>query len=70
MDDHHPSLLEVVRDFMEERAVGAFRTRVVASGPRGMGSDLRAAVACVNDGRKVWKGDARYDVDLEWEVRK
>ena len=69
MDDHHPSLGQVVKRFMEERAVSAFRTRVVASGPRGMGSDLRAAVASVNDGGKVWKGDGRFDVSLEWDDR-
>lgn len=69
MDDHHPSLEQVVKRFMEARAVSAFRTRVVASGPRGMGSDLRAAVASANDGGKVWKGDGRFDVSLEWDDR-
>lgn len=69
MDDHHPSLGQVVERFMEQRAVGEYRTRVVASGPRGMGSDLRSAVAAANDGAKVWKGEGRFDVSLEWDDR-
>jgi hypothetical protein len=69
MDDHHPSLVDVVDIFLEERAVPEFRIRVIASGPRGMGSDLRAAVAAASDGSKVWKGNSRYDVSLEWVDR-
>lgn len=69
MDDHHPTLSTVVSRFLEERADGRFRTRVVASGPRSMGTDLRSAVGANNDGAKVWKGEGRFDVSLEWDDR-
>lgn len=69
MDDHHPSLQDVVSNFMETRTDSAYRTRVIASGPRGMGGDLRAAVAASNDGAKVWRNEKRFDVSLEWDDR-
>lgn len=69
MDDHHPSLRDVVANFMETRADSAYRTKVIASGPRGMGGDLRAAVAASNDGAKVWRNEKRFDVSLEWDDR-
>jgi hypothetical protein len=34
-----------------------------------MGTDLRAAVGANNDGGKVWKGEGRFDVSLEWDDR-
>jgi len=64
MNSCHPSLDDIVSSFVENRAHSSHRTRVIASGPAGMGHDLRAAVAKVNDGGKVWRGDMRWDVDL------
>lgn len=69
MDAQHPSLASIVSSFLENRAHSRFKTRVIASGPQGMGTDLRSAVARVNDGSKVWKGDMRWDVELEWDDR-
>lgn len=64
-----PSLHDIVATFMETRASTKCRTRVVASGPASMGSDLRGAVASMNDGAKVWRGDRKWDVSLDWDDR-
>lgn len=64
-----PSLHELVTDFVESRASSKWRTRVIASGPASMGSDLRAAVAALNDGGKVWRDDRRFDISLDWDDR-
>lgn len=64
-----PSLEALVGEFVEDRARGEYRTRVVASGPAGMGKDLRGAVAGVNRAGKVWRGERRWDVGLEWDDR-
>lgn len=64
-----PSLKKIVNRFMENRALSSYRTRVIASGPASMGHDLRAAVAAVNDSGKVWRGDSRWDVSLDWDDR-
>ncbi|CAG8949888.1 hypothetical protein HYFRA_00004216 [Hymenoscyphus fraxineus] len=69
MDAQHPSLGSIVSNFLESRAQSNLKTRVVASGPQSMGADLRSAVARANDGSKVWKGDMRWDVELEWDDR-
>lgn len=58
----HPDLNALVTDFVSSTARGP--TRVYASGPGGMISDLRAIVALCNSGPKVWKGDERHDVTL------
>lgn len=65
----HPSLQNIVSNFVDTRASFDYRTRVIASGPAGMGYDLRAVVAGLNDGGKVWKGDRKFDVDLHWDDR-
>ncbi|KAF8847696.1 hypothetical protein BDZ45DRAFT_718947 [Acephala macrosclerotiorum] len=64
-----PSPKEIVNNFLKDRAVSPYRARVIASGPASMGHDLRAAVAAVNDGEKVWRGDNRGDVSLNWDDR-
>ena len=69
LNARHPSLQDVVSRFIETRSSFDYRTRVIASGPASMGYDLRAAVARLNDGEKVWKGDRRFDVDLHWDDR-
>ena len=69
LNSQRPLLKNVVSDFMETRATYNYPTRVVASGPAEMGHDLRAIVAGLNDGGKVWKGEKRWDVDLHWDDR-
>lgn len=64
-----PSLHELVTEFVESRASSKLRTRVIASGPASMGSDLRAAVAALNNGGKVWRDDRRFDISLDWDDR-
>lgn len=47
LEDHHPSMFEIMDDFLERaRSVGG-STEVLGSGPEAMGSDLRSAVAKV-----------------------
>ncbi|KAF7905351.1 uncharacterized protein EAF01_005872 [Botrytis porri] len=65
----HPDLKQVVNSFMQERAGNAYRTRVIASGPNGMGKDLRIAVAKCNDGCAVLRGGKKGDVELVWDAR-
>ncbi|ESZ92083.1 hypothetical protein SBOR_7540 [Sclerotinia borealis F-4128] len=65
----HPDIKEMVKSFMQERAGDAYRTRVIASGPMGMGSDLRSAVAGCNDGSAVFRGEKKGDVELVWDAR-
>lgn len=69
LNARYPSLQDVVSRFIETRSGFDYRTRVIASGPAGMGYDLRVAVAMLNDGGKVWKGERRCDVDLHWDDR-
>jgi len=63
----HPDLVKCVNDFVEGTASG--RTVVFGSGPVGMITDLRKAVAALNSGRKVWRGEERYDVALCYDER-
>ncbi|KAI9642830.1 hypothetical protein NHQ30_008563 [Ciborinia camelliae] len=65
----HPDLNELVRAFMHGRAGSRYRTRVVASGPKGIGRDLRSAVAECNDGGAVLRGARIADVELVWDAR-
>lgn len=58
----HPDLAAIVRYFVSNTVRGP--TRVFASGPGGMVSDLRGVVAACNDATRVWKGDERFDVEL------
>ncbi|EFX06529.1 ferric-chelate reductase [Grosmannia clavigera kw1407] len=58
----HPDIAAIVSDFVDSTTSGP--TVVFASGPGGMISDLRTAVASCASGSKVWKGDARYDIRL------
>ena len=63
----HPDLAAIVAGFVSGTAAGP--TRVMASGPSGMISDLRKAVASSNDPGQVWKGNERYDVQLVYDDR-
>jgi ferric-chelate reductase len=68
-NSRHPSLQDIITCFTETRASFDYRTRVIASGPAGMGYDLGAALAGLNDGGKVWKGERKWDVDLHRDDR-
>jgi ferric-chelate reductase len=58
----HPDVHALLSDFLLRTTQGP--TRVFASGPTGLISSLRTAVAAHNDPAKVLKGDERYDVQL------
>ncbi|GIK05974.1 hypothetical protein Aspvir_010091 [Aspergillus viridinutans] len=60
--DRHPDVGSHVTDFVSRTVQGP--TRVLASGPTGLVSDLRRAIASCNDPARVWKGEERYDVQL------
>lgn len=62
LEGHHPDLNQVIAQFLEQTTSG--RTQVVASGPSGMGTDLRRAVARSNDCAKSMKGNEKWDVSL------
>ncbi|CZT48223.1 related to ferric reductase FRE2 precursor [Rhynchosporium secalis] len=69
LGDHHPDLGQVVTEFVEGADECAGSVSVVGSGPRGMGTSLRAGVAHINDGARVSKGEEKYDVHLHWDDR-
>jgi ferric-chelate reductase len=69
LGDRHPDLSEVVKDFVESAPEIGGSVSVVGSGPGGMGTSLRRAVAGVNDGTRVWRGEEKYDVHLHWDDR-
>lgn len=62
-----PNLDLLVQEFVAGTICG--RTTVFASGPGGMISELRSAVGRQNSGAKVWRGNARFDVDLKCDDR-
>ncbi|KPI37633.1 Ferric transmembrane component 4 [Cyphellophora attinorum] len=66
-ETRHPDLAKLVTDFVGSTVRGP--TSVYASGPGGLVSDLRAAVARCNDGAKVWRGQERCDVRLVGDDR-
>lgn len=66
-DTAHPDLASILADFVSGTVAGP--TRVMASGPPGMISDLRRAVVSSNDPGRVWKGDEQYDVQLVYDDR-
>ncbi|GAB1311467.1 hypothetical protein MFIFM68171_01677 [Madurella fahalii] len=65
--DQRPAVSEVVNEFIGGVAQGP--THVFGSGPPGMITDLRAAVAKCNSGTKVWRGEERFDVGLVCDDR-
>ena len=64
---HHPDLAAQVREFVDRSVAGP--TRVIASGPLTMVSDLRTAVAELNSPQAVWRGEERYNVELVHDDR-
>ncbi|KAK4140048.1 ferric reductase transmembrane component 3 [Dichotomopilus funicola] len=65
--ENRPDVGAVVDEFVACVVQGP--TRVFGSGPPGMVVDLRAGVARCNSGRKVWKGEERFNVSLECDDR-
>ncbi|GKZ52407.1 hypothetical protein AnigIFM49718_000286 [Aspergillus niger] len=63
----HPNLENIVEDFLDRVIDGP--TRVLASGPAGMISTLRTAVAGRNRPGRVWRGEERWDVQLVHDDR-
>lgn len=61
-ETRHPDLAALVTDFVGSTVRGP--TSVYASGPGGLVSDLREAVASCNHGGKVFRGQERWDVEL------
>lgn len=66
LQNRHPSCKDIVMAFRDE-CVG--KIQVLASGPAGLGRDLREAVAECNDSCKVWRGDEGGEVGLYWDSR-
>ncbi|KAK4634742.1 Ferric/cupric reductase transmembrane component 2 [Fulvia fulva] len=60
LQDHHPSVAEVVTDFRERSANIGGPVEIVGSGPEAMGTDIRFAVS------KIDEGDG---VSLYWDSR-
>jgi NAD(P)H-flavin reductase len=58
--DHHPSMLEVVNNFVERSESVGGNVAVVGSGPEEMGSDLRSAIAAIQ---------TKEHVDFYWDSR-
>ncbi|GIJ92337.1 hypothetical protein Asppvi_011318 [Aspergillus pseudoviridinutans] len=65
--NRHPDVASHVTDFVSRTVQGP--TRVLASGPTGLLSDLRRAIASCNDPARVWRGEERYDVQLVHDDR-
>ncbi|GAB7364282.1 hypothetical protein MBLNU230_g4827t1 [Neophaeotheca triangularis] len=63
----HPNIWNVVGDFASSTVSGP--TTVFASGPGSMITDLRRAVAKLNDAGRVWRGDERGSVELVCDDR-
>ncbi|EFQ32875.1 ferric reductase like transmembrane component [Colletotrichum graminicola] len=63
----HPDVGTIVRQFVDETISG--RTAVFASGPGGLMSKIRTAVADCNEAGRVWNGQERYDVSLIYDER-
>ncbi|KAL9620925.1 MAG: hypothetical protein Q9160_004578 [Pyrenula sp. 1 TL-2023] len=68
IDRAHPDVSALMGEFISNRVVCG-PSQVFASGPPRLISDLRNAVASYNSGRKVWKGDEKYDVTLVCDNR-
>ncbi|KAK3670897.1 hypothetical protein LTR78_009175 [Recurvomyces mirabilis] len=60
LDGRHPSMPEIVHDFVERASSVGGTIEILSSGPEEMGSDLRSAVASV---------ESRDDVGFYWDSR-
>ncbi|KAL7807887.1 ferric reductase like transmembrane component domain-containing protein [Trichoderma aethiopicum] len=65
--NRRPDIARLIGEFLENTVCGP--SVVVASGPGGMISDVRRAVADFNSPKKVWRGQQRYDVKVICEDR-
>lgn len=68
LNHEHPSVASMLDTFISETVVSG-RTRVVASGPAALGTDIRAVVAARNAVGGVWRGDEKGDIDCVWDDR-
>ena len=62
-----PEFPLLLKEFIDNVAQGPIQ--VFARGPPGMTRGVRSAVAGCNSGRRVWKGDDRFDVRLVCDDR-
>jgi predicted ferric reductase len=62
-----PRCEDVVAEWVQ--STGRGRSQVLASGPAGMGVELREAVAKANDAGRVWRGEQTADVGMYWDAR-
>ncbi|RDI85731.1 hypothetical protein Vi05172_g4258 [Venturia inaequalis] len=74
LTDHHPNLNHpdgtgAIEQWLARGAMRGGTNHVFASGPSGMGRDLRVAIAGRNDGARVFRGDGRGDVGFYWDDR-
>ncbi|TID21617.1 ferric reductase like transmembrane component [Venturia nashicola] len=74
LGNHHPHLdtqdgSGVIEQWLARGAVMGGTNHVFASGPSGMGKDLRVAIAARNDGARVFRGDLGGDVAFYWDDR-
>jgi ferric-chelate reductase len=69
LGDSRPDLSRVVREFVQMALVDGGSVSVMGSGPASMGTSLRSAIATVNDGARVWRGEEKFDVYLYWDDR-
>ena len=60
LGDHHPSVAEVVDDFMERAGNNGGNVEILGSGPEGIGSDMRTAVSKIK---------TRETVGFYWDSR-
>jgi ferric-chelate reductase len=74
LSDHHPNMKKsdgscLLEEWLARGSTNGGRYQVFASGPPGLGTDLRVAIAAKNDAGRVWKGDASADVGFYWDDR-
>lgn len=69
LQDHHPSVAEVVTDFRERSANVGGPFEIVGSGPEAMGSGLKFAVLKIEDGDGVsFYWDSREYILTNWST--
>lgn len=67
LHNHHPDIGQLLDVFAASCSSGPIE--VIGSGPPGMGSDLRSAVARLNQGGRVWRGEESGYVRLVCDAR-
>jgi hypothetical protein len=59
LGESRPTLSQVMREFVEIAPGDDGSFSVVGSGPGSMGTSLRNAIAAVNNGARVWRGEEK-----------